>query len=340
MVINKQLLPALLSAAGMGILILDSKTALNGVAEGIDLCLKVVIPSLFPFLILSTILTESTFGMNLRFLQPLCRLCRIPIGAAPLLLVGLIGGYPVGAQCVTRAWENGQLSSFDAKRMLGFCNNAGPAFIFGMTAGLFDSPMVPWVLWLIQIVAVIIAAVLLSGDTDAANHCTSNHTLSPAAVLSRAITAMASICGWVIVFRTVCIFCDKWLLGTLSPTLGCLITGIMELTNGCCRLTVIPVTQLRFILCSIFLSFGGAAVYMQTLSVTKSLGTGAYLPGKLIQTAVSAFLAAWISPILFPAEQAVRSYQILPSALLIVVIFAKIFQFMKNNSRNITTQGV
>ena len=64
---NKRIIPALCSIVTMVILILDSKTSLAGVAEGIDLCLKVVIPSLFPFLILSTVLTESTSGMSLRF---------------------------------------------------------------------------------------------------------------------------------------------------------------------------------------------------------------------------------------------------------------------------------
>ncbi len=339
MTCNKRLISVLLTIAAMGILILDSNTALNAVAEGIDLCLKVVIPSLFPFLILSTVLTQSAFGMNIRFLHPFCQMCKIHHEAAPLLLVGLIGGYPVGAQCITRAWKNGHLSSKAAKRMLGFCSNAGPAFIFGMTAGLFGTPVIPWVIWLVQIVSVMATARLLSGGTKS-SPCASGNSLSPAAVLHQAITAMASICGWVIVFRTMCVFFDKWLPDTLPHEIRCLTAGLLELTNGCCRLSAIQSQQLRFILCNVFLSFGGLGVYMQTISVTENLGTGSYLHGKLTQAAVSAFLSSWLSLILFSHEQPNFHLHWMLQIPISMIIFIKIIQFMKNNSRKTAAIGV
>jgi len=111
------------------------------------MCLESVVPSLFPFLILSGIITTSFTGVEVKILRPVGRLCGIPSGGESLLLIGLIGGYPVGAQCIYRAYETGQISKVDAQRMLGFCNNAGPAFIFGITASLFDSLIYPWLIW-------------------------------------------------------------------------------------------------------------------------------------------------------------------------------------------------
>ncbi len=337
---HKRIIPAILSIAGLIILILESKTALTGAAEGIDLCMKVVIPSLFPFLILSTVLTESTFGLKLRFLRPMCSLCRIPAGAAPLLLVGLIGGYPIGAQCITKAWQNGQLSTTDARRMLGFCNNAGPAFIFGMTGSLFNKAVVPWIMWLIQITAILITGNLLPGSTKTTIPCPKTRGLSPATVLRQAITAMSFICGWVIVFRIGICYCDKWFLNFLSPISQALAAGILELTNGCCRLNLIPSESMRFLLCTAFLSCGGLAVYMQSLSVTEELGTGKYLQGKLLQSIIATALAAAISPILFPAETLFLPVQILLPAAAAVIILTKFLQIKKNNSRNIAAQGV
>lgn len=340
MIFNKRMVPALLSIAAMAILMLDSKTALTGVTEGVELCMKVVIPSLFPFLILSTILTESTFGINLRFLRPLCRLCRIPHGAEPLLLVGMIGGYPVGAQCITRAWKNQQLSTSDAQRMLGFCNNAGPAFIFGMTSSLYSSVTVVWALWLIQIAAAMITGFLLPGGSSRPTVCQRNHSLSPADALSQSITAMKSICGWVIVFRMLILFFDQWFFIWLPETIQCLISGILELTNGCCRLVSIPSDSVRFILCSIFLSFGGLGVFMQTIAVTHNLGTGLYLPGKLIQTVIAAILSLILSSVLFPWENVLRSPLVLIPIIAAGFFFIKIMRIRKNNSRNLATQRV
>lgn len=339
MALHKRMIPTFCSIFSMVVLILDSKTALTGAIDGIDLCLKVVIPSLFPFLILSAVLTEATFGMKLRFLQPLCRLCRIPDGAAPLALVGLIGGYPVGAQCITRAWQKGQLSASDARRMMGFCSNAGPAFIFGMTAGLFDSKTIPWVLWLIQIAAAIMTGYLLPGRANTFAESTQVASLSPAAVLRQAMAAMSSICGWVIVFRIVINFCDRWFLNFLPPAAQCLIAGILELTNGCCRLIQIPQDSLRFLFCAVFLSFGGIGVYMQTISVTQELGTGNYILGKIMQTNIAVILSLVISPILFNAETHFHIHILLSSVVtgLIVISF---LQYKKNNSRKITAQSV
>ena len=45
------------SSAGMLVLILDGKAALLGAQAGVELCLNTVIPSLFPFFVLSVLLT-------------------------------------------------------------------------------------------------------------------------------------------------------------------------------------------------------------------------------------------------------------------------------------------
>ena len=59
------------AAVGMLLLILDSKTAVTGAWDGIELCLRTVIPSLFPFFIISAALTSSLAGMKLPLLRPL-----------------------------------------------------------------------------------------------------------------------------------------------------------------------------------------------------------------------------------------------------------------------------
>lgn len=337
---SKRLITMVFSMAAMAILIFDSRTALNGMAEGIDLCLKVVIPSLFPFLILSVVLTASALGMKLGFLVPLCRLCRIPSSAAPLLLVGFIGGYPVGAQSVTNAWQCGNLSDTDAKRMLGFCSNAGPAFIFGMTAGLFSSAAVPWALWLVQMTAALLTGILLPGEPSSDHKPNLSHSLSPAAVLHQSVGAMASICGWVIIFRTLLCYGDRWILPALPQYARCMIAGVLELTNGCCRLVSIPSESLRFLFCSGFLAFGGIGVYMQTMSVTPGLGTGSYLQGKLMQTALAVILSCSVCPVLFSTGITAVSLLGLGPLAVFLIFSRKILPIRKNNSRNLTVQRV
>ena len=272
-------------------LILDARTALDGANEGIRLCLYSVIPSLFPFLVLSILLTGILSGSRIGFLRPLGRLCGIPEGAESLLAVGLLGGYPVGAQSIAQLHREGHLSRKDARRMLGFCNNAGPAFLFGIIAPQFSDTSAVWKLWLIHILSALFVGVILPGCPTGRIQAGSTAPITVSGAVSQAIRVMAQICGWVVLFRVLIAFLGKWLLWLLPAELQVVILGLLELTNGCCCLSEICSEELRFIAASVMVSFGGLCVWMQTGSVTGDLGLGSFLPGKLIQTAVSALLA-------------------------------------------------
>lgn len=279
------------AAIGMLPLILDSKTALLGAQEGIRLCLKTVIPSLFPFIVLSILLTGSLSGKKIPFLRWVCRFTGIPEGAESILLSGFLGGYPLGAQLIGAAHESGSLSHRDARRMLAFCNNAGPAFLFGMAASVFPSLKMGWMLWGIHIVSALLVAFFLPGK--------SRNTVSPspgsapttAAVLSAAIRAMATICGWVILFRVIICFSDRWFGWFLKKDFRIALMGFLELSNGCCALGSVENMGLRFVLCSAMLAFGGLCVTMQTVTAAPGTDLSLYLPGKLLQTMFSVLLS-------------------------------------------------
>ena len=132
----KKTVTALFSAAGIMILILDGQTALQGAAAGISLCLRTVIPSLFPFLFLCSVLTDSLWGTTF-WSGKLLRRLGIPAGADSLLISAILGGYPAGAQAVAAAYQQGKLSRKEASHLLRFCSNAGPSFLFGMAASCF-----------------------------------------------------------------------------------------------------------------------------------------------------------------------------------------------------------
>ena len=75
-------------------------------------------------------------------------------------VLGFIGGYPVGAKTVIALYENGNCSKVEAERLLSFCNNSGPAFIFGVVgAGVFSSSAVGLMLYLAHTVASILVGI-------------------------------------------------------------------------------------------------------------------------------------------------------------------------------------
>lgn len=282
------------AALGLLILILDSKTAVLGAQEGISLCLRSVIPSLFPFIMLSNLIAGGLCGTSSPLLGPLGRILGIPAGAEGIFLTGILGGYPTGAQVVHEAWKHGQLSASDARRMLGFCSNAGPAFLFGMLSPFFSSQKALWLLWGIHILSAVVAGMLLPGRSSGSVSPTSSARSSITAALKRSVAVMGYVCGWVVLFRVLFAFCSRWFLWLLPAEGQVTVYGLLELAGGCCSLSLVSDESVRFVICSGILACGGLCVTMQTASVTGALGLGQYLPGKLIQSICSLWLSSCV----------------------------------------------
>lgn len=292
---SKRTATAVAAAVGMLILILDGKTALLGAREGIDLCIRTVIPSLFPFFILSSLLVGS---LSARWLKPLGKRCGVPPGAESLLLVGFLGGYPTGAQALSRAYHSGQLGKVQAERMLAFCNNAGPSFLFGMVAQMFENRNLVWLLWGIHILSAILTAWILPKEETGPVTVTLP-PVSQSQALASGVRTMGLVCGWVVFFRIGITFLNRWVLWLLPKTWQVVVSGLLELSNGCCSLKDIDCPALRFVVCSGLLACGGMCVTMQTASVANGLSLGWYIPGKLLQALLSIALAV-LSQLTFP----------------------------------------
>ncbi len=276
--------------AGMFLLILDGRTALEGAVQGIQLCIQSVIPSLFPFFFLSALMMGAFSGSGWKFLVPVGRWLGIPRGAESILLPAFLGGYPTGAQAVYQAWKDGGLPTTQAERLLAFCNNAGPSFLFGILSREFPGLIYPGLLWLIHFLSAVFTAILIPGDTEA-RVCIPPNKSNPTGAMESSLRTMALVCGWVILFRVLISFLQKWLFAFLPAFWIPLISGLLELTNGCTLLSCISDIKLRFLVCSVMLSFGGACVTMQTWSVTGDLSKKFYIAGKTLQSLFSCIIS-------------------------------------------------
>jgi len=311
-----------LAAISLLVLIFDSSLALEGARSGIELCLKTVIPSLFPFFVLSMILTK-TLTENVSYpVRAAADVFGIPKAAASVLIPSVLGGYPVGAKCVGDLYQRNQISRNEAERLLAFCSNAGPSFLFGMVSGFFPERKYVWLLWFIHIFsAVFTAAAIPVEKMDRNKPETKQNTVKESIVLSAA-KAMGLVCCWVILFRIIISFLNSWVLWMLPDWSQVLLMGILELTNGCCELLLVSDVGLRFVLCSCMLSFGGICVLFQTASVTNGLSLGSYVKGKLMQTSFSFLLSCAV----------VAKHGLLFAAFTLILML--ILRKMQNRCRN------
>lgn len=279
------------ASAGMLLLILDSRSALESGQAALELCARTVIPSLFPFLLLSALITTSLWGNSGKLLRSAGWLLQIPEGGESLLLAGFLGGYPAGAAALGDAFRSCCLNRETAEKLLAFCSNAGPAFLFGIVAQQFPDKTMVWQLWGIHMISAAMVSNMIVLPREKAE-LSGNRSISLSGAMLQTVKTMAMICGWILLFRILIGFLDRWFLWLLPEYLRVLIWGLLELSNGCCALQQIGNISLRFMMASAMLSFGGICVAMQTASVVYGLSMKGYLTGKLLQTLFSILLAA------------------------------------------------
>ena len=288
---NSMAAKVILAALWMVVFVLDTKTALRGASDGIESCISTVIPSLLPFIFLSCLINDHMAGAEGLIPKSITKAAGLPEGTGNILISAVLGGYPAGAQAVRSAYSNGILKKPDAERILAYCNNAGPAFIFGITGHLFPSRSAPWLLWSIHIISAFAVRLLIgmSYETVCADVRTSRR---PADIALHTAKIMCTICTWVIIFKVILTYLDAWTGSWIPPAVRTVLFGVLELVNGCCALPGVPDLRVRFVMLSGMLAFGGVCITMQTLSVAKGLSIRYYLKGKMLQTVFSIIISA------------------------------------------------
>lgn len=301
-------LPLVLAAAG---LLLYPEISAQAARDALALCAQVIIPSLFPFFVLSSLIISTggaeIFASLLGGSMPL--LFGLSSAGASAFVLGLVGGYPVGARTVGELYARGTLARRHAERLLGFCNNAGPGFILGICgSAVFHSARVGVYLYLVHIAAALFSGMLLCRDLPRRGRAERNvpcaqkdapfASLFSAAVQS-ALGGILNVCAFVVLFMVLLRLIASVLPASFAALpLYPLLLGCVEMTNG---ITLLSSSRIGFVFCAVLLGWGGLSVHAQTLSVLgdSDLSTRYYWRGKIMQAALSAPLAYLVSFLLF-----------------------------------------
>lgn len=295
--------------------------------QGIKLCLDLLIPSLFPFFVLSSLLIST--GLAGLCARPLGRLMSPLFGVsgsgAAALILGAVGGYPVGARTLSQLTERQECSQEEAKRLSLFCNNCGPAFFIGAAgAGVFGSKEAGFLMLGANLTAAILLGLFLrlflgqteqrTGSPKGAASLSPLSTELPDCVRS-AFTSTLNVCAYVILFSILTALAEcsgifPFLVKTLSAPLSLehsetlcrsFLVGLLELSTGSAALGDAAGSPGALPLAAFILGWGGLSVHCQSLPFWRKAGVPAapYLRAKLVQGVLSALLT-YIGVKVFP----------------------------------------
>ncbi len=280
----------------------------KSVFDGISLWALNVLPSLFPFLFLTGMLSElRLFPLLAQKTAPVMRkLFKIRGNGGCTLLLSALSGYPVGARLVFTLNEGADID--ERFRLSCLCSTASPAFLVGVVgAGMLNSVKSGWMLLFSHFLSVYAVGFFLG--LFAKKQPPYRHTVPPttsprlfAKMLEQSVSTVLYVGGYVAlftVFGQMLADCGLFSFAS-SPLVEGFLRGLLEMTGGCAILSASRSPLVLPLVC--FLStFGGACILMQQLSFLKKAGISApkFLLVKLLQATLSGVLC-YVSVLLFP----------------------------------------
>ena len=144
--------------------VIFSRSNLTAATNGLTLWATCVVPSLFPFFVISNLLSQTKVVSFVgKLLDKLMRpLFNVPGIGGFAFVMGLISGYPVGAKVVSDFREQGLVTKDEGERMLAFTNNSGPLFIISSVGiSLFGDTTTGLLLLCTHILACVTVVILL-----------------------------------------------------------------------------------------------------------------------------------------------------------------------------------
>lgn len=305
----------------LSMLIMYSGQAADSCREGLRLCFTVLIPSLYPFFVLSCAISRLGLPTKLgSLLAPAAgRLYGISGAGASALAVGLLGGYPGGAAYIAEMRRSGVITVSEGERLIAFCNNSGPGFIIGAVGcGIFHSARVGVMIYMCHVTAACICGLFFrsSGGGHGYEQPCFIDTAAPDTVLPdcirQATENILTVCGFAVFFTTVAGLLDaggllSGLCGRMAEYTGAelhfvraVLTGLLELGSGVGVMRGMSLTPPSVALAAFLTGFGGLSVYFQTKAILhgSNIKGALHFAGRLTVASLSALLAGTATAVL------------------------------------------
>lgn len=241
----------------------------EGVRSGISFCISVIIPSAFPFMILADLLLYFMHFEKIKAARELFfRLFKINGYAISVLLTGLISGFPIGAKLARELYISGKISKKECERLIGFSNNASPAFVIsGIGFGLLGSLKTGVFLYFISVISSLTAGLIwaLFAKREICVACDYSNSFSFTNSIKSATKATLNICGFICFFSVIIDLLCKIIKSELALAV---ISSFLEVGNASRFITELNLSYtIKLPLLAFAISFSGISVLFQSKSI-------------------------------------------------------------------------
>ena len=299
-------------------ILISSKSVFDAVLFSFNIWKNSIFPSLFPFFVISNILINYGFVelVGSLFKPIVYKLFKTKGEAAYVFIMSMLSGFPSSAKYIRELYLNKVIDENEGTKILMFTHFSNPLFIFGtISLSFLNNPKLGFLILICHYVSNIIIGIIfrnyhpsknenikfsLKNSIKLMTNYRINNNKSFGSIFNSAVTSAVDtlllILGTITSFLIITTIIDNNLnISSFSQTI---INGIIEMTQGLKCISSLDVSlKIKTIISTMFISFGGISVHIQTISILSDTKIR-YLPF-LLSRIIHSIIAGILIYILF-----------------------------------------
>lgn len=276
--------------------------------EGLNLWFSTLVPTLLPFMIISSAIMETgSYNIIAFVLRPIMKyLFKLPPNSGYPFFMGLLCGFPIGSKVTADMVISGHLTRSQGEILLSFCNNISPAFIISYLATYilnlqdYDSFFIISILLLSPILSGIIMSRIITVKNECHHSPSKYISIKPPiqpknniidACIIKSFESIIKLCGYIILFTILSNLCSLFIDNKIFYST---IAGLLEITSGLSLFRSLPETSFTIIAACTLTAFGGICTIAQTYSMISESGLRlkVYIAGKGLNSLIVLLLSS------------------------------------------------
>ncbi len=267
----------------------------NSVEKALSTCYNVLIPSVFPYLVITRILSESIIKYILTSSNKFAHKSSFVVTIA--IFIGLISGFPNGAIIATRLYELKIITKKDAEKIVALSDCISPSFCIIYFGKYILNNTLCAVLIFLSIMVSNLCTLLIFGKNKSYTITLNNKNisfLSLPQLICDCCRIMLDICAFVTFFMCMgnLIITSFSLYFSLSPVIISSVISLLEITCGVMNIYTLEFSKQVLFGC-FFFSFTGFCAITQVSAICER----ADIPVK--NYLLSKILCSLLTPIIF-----------------------------------------
>ena len=290
-------------------IIIKKSLVYSSINYALNIWVNNLIPTLFPFFIISDILINYNFTLYIpKFLRNFLKyLFNITDNMITILVLSIISGFPSNARNTRTLYDNGVIGLEEANHILIFSHFANPLFILTTVAiFFFNDKNIGIVLLISHYLSNFLLGILFrkyfNHNND--NFITDNNSNVFGNVfigaIKRSIDTILLICGIITIFMILSSVITNCFDFNVYNSM--IIKGLLEITIGIEAIGKLEISIIyKAVIASCFLAFGGFSVHMQVMSqiANTEIKYRFFFVGRLYQMILSGFITYFICLFLY-----------------------------------------